>query len=153
MTGLAEGGGRRLRESEEEISLATRFRLRKEQLEAMRAASDKILIERIVKHLRSQCTAEVTGVSEEVLRKRVVGGVKRARSYGMKWESSLMSFVVLMFHIAPNFDEQPNIRRALTDESRKPDERMQDIESCATTDDWKQAKAKADPKAWEKLPS
>ena len=58
---------------------------------------------------------KVADLPEETLQKMVIGGIAKARSYGMTWQSTLISFVVIMFVSAPNFDEDEQIQEILED--------------------------------------
>jgi hypothetical protein len=76
-------------------------------------------------------------------------GVARARAYGLTWESSITSFVILMFKVAPNFDQHPAINRALNDTQVAPDARIQRLLEVTTSSDWWEAKDRYDRAAWQ----
>jgi transcription elongation factor Elf1 len=90
----------------------------------------------------------VEELPRNVLQEMVVVGVTRARSYGMEWESTLCSFVVLMFVAAPNFDEHPLIRRVLKDESVPPDSRVNMLWRRVSDETWEAAEENYDAQAW-----
>ena len=75
-------------------------------------------------------------------------GVGQARSYGMTWESSLAAFVVLMFEVAPNFEEHPLIRRVLQLPSVPPDSRIEELWKRTLDVHWQAARQNYDPDAW-----
>ncbi|MGH9760485.1 MAG: hypothetical protein ACREDR_37500, partial [Blastocatellia bacterium] len=102
------------------------LKIRPEQVDAFQEVADAAFVRRVVEHLRerhpsaivriSSGTVKVEQIQDDVIRKMVESGVARARGYGMTWESSIASFVVLMFLTAPNFDKHPLIERVLKDE-------------------------------------
>lgn len=79
---------------------------------------------------------KVIALPEAILQKMVEGGIRKARNYGMTWQSSLISFVVIMFVSAPNFDENDNIRKLLTEELGFPDYRISKIWSETSDKIW-----------------
>ncbi|MBK8811996.1 MAG: hypothetical protein IPN69_14885 [Acidobacteria bacterium] len=85
---------------------------------------------------------------ENRLRKMVKLGIKKARGYGMSWQSSLIAFVVIMVVTAPNFDENIRIRSVISDEKVFPEERLDLLWS--ETDDavWEEVSESYDPKCW-----
>ena len=74
--------------------------------------------------LRTEFPAEVRGITEAVLRRRVLQGLAQARRYGIRAESSLRVFVATMFTAGPHFDRHPVVARLLRDSSRDPDDRV-----------------------------
>lgn len=56
---------------------------------------------------------KISDIPKKSLRELIKKGVKKARHYNLKMESSIGNFVVLMFVIAPNFDEYPTIQNLL----------------------------------------
>ncbi len=73
----------------------------------------------------------------------------RAKDHGLKLESSLASFVILMFEIAPNFDEHPVFKKYMNDSSVDPDDRVDRMLDQATDQDWDEARSRYDFVAWE----
>lgn len=137
------------------------LRIRSEQIEAFQPVADAQFVRRIVEHLRNKQATLVVRLtsgptlifrlSDARLHKMVEDGVVRARAYGLTWESSLTGFVVLMFKVAPNFDQHPAINRALTDTLVAPDERIKRLLEVTTSSDWWEAKERYDPAAWQIL--
>jgi hypothetical protein len=134
------------------------LKIRSEQIEAFQPVADAQFVRRIVDHLRKrQSNAAVRlpqgptlifRLPDALLHKMVQVGVARARSYGLTWESSITGFVVLMFKVAPNFDQHPAINRALTDAQVAPDARLQKLLEVTTSSDWWEAKEHYDPTVW-----
>jgi hypothetical protein len=134
------------------------LKIRSEQIEAFQPVADAQFVQRIVDYLRKRQSSTVVRLPQgptlifrlpdALLRKMVQDGVSRARSYGLTWESSITGFVVLMFRVAPNFDQHPAINRALTDEQMAPDARIQKLLEVTTSADWWEAKERYDPTVW-----
>ncbi|HLM02671.1 MAG TPA: hypothetical protein VK400_16575 [Pyrinomonadaceae bacterium] len=90
----------------------------------------------------------VEQLPDEILLGMVRSGIARARNYEMSWESSLTAFVVLMFVIAPNFDQHPNIQRVLKDTTIVPDERIDHLWERTSEEDWEKVAQHYDSSAW-----
>ena len=103
---------------------------------------------RIARHLRDHHADALYGVSNDVLLRMVRAGVVRARSHSLSWESSIMTFVALMFEVAPDFDEHPAIRSALRDAATVPDERLAVAVDRLAPHVWQEASSRADLRAW-----
>jgi hypothetical protein len=125
------------------------LKIRAEQMGVFEEEVQRRFLLHVVDHLRQHYAASVHAVSDERLEQRVRSGIARARRYGLTWESSIAAFVTLMFVIAPNFDEHPAMRKALTDRRTPPDDRIELMMMNTSDDDWSQAAANADPRAWE----
>jgi hypothetical protein len=134
------------------------LKIRSEQIEAFQPVADAQFVRRIVDHLRKRQSSAVVRLPQgptlifrlpdALIHRMVQAGVARARSYGLTWESSITGFVVLMFRVAPNFDQYPAINRALTDEHVAPDARIQKLLEVTTSSDWWEAKERYDPTVW-----
>jgi hypothetical protein len=134
------------------------LKIRPSQLKAFQHVADSALEEEIVRHLREEhpyATARifegefaVVDLPPETLRGMVKTGVARARSYGLTWESSIKSFIVLMFVTAPSFDGHPIIRRILQDEHTPPDDRIERLWESTTDENWEAVAQDYDPGAW-----
>ncbi len=134
------------------------LKIRPSQFEAFRDVADAAFARRVAAHLRENHAEEVvklpTGahalgeLDEATLLRLVRAGVGRARAYGMESESSITSFVVLTFAVAPNFDAHPLIRRVLEDESVEPDLRLSELWGRTNEENWQAAADAYDPAAW-----
>jgi len=91
--------------------------IRKEQLDQMFTHDEARFVDFVVRHVQQECRDSVRDIDPVSLREMVTNGLARARAHGLRGPKDLTAFVAIMFEIAPNFDEQPDIRRALGDES------------------------------------
>lgn len=132
--------------------------IRPEQLEAFRPAADAAFLQQVVDYVRDEHDDQavqltsgaftVAQLPDDVLRELVRCGFERARAYGMTWESSITTFVILMFVVAPNFDEHPVIRHILRDGRVPPDSRLDELWERTSDENWEAAARKYSPSAW-----
>jgi hypothetical protein len=134
------------------------FKIRPEQLEAFEPVADAAFVVRVVQHLRDEHADEVVslpdreytvaGLDEETIAEMARTGIAKARSYGFTWESSITAFVVLMFVVAPSFDNHPLIKRALNDTSPDENSRIENLFERTSSENWDVAAQSYDSAAW-----
>jgi hypothetical protein len=134
------------------------FTISREQLEPFGAAAEEGFERRLADHLRRNHhgvkvelpsgPTMVGQLPEPVLRGLIRAAVARGRRYGLLNESSISAFVVLTFVVAPNFDDQPAIRRVLTDDNVAADWRVNRLWVQTSPRDWEEAKKGYDPGRW-----
>lgn len=141
------------------------LKIRSEQTRPFEAQAENAFIERVMEYLRKNhadapvrlpkiesAAAGVSELTDKVLREMVIGGIARARNYGMTWKSTLISFVVLMFIVAPNFDEDGRVEKVLKNGQIPADERVEKLLDELSDEEWDAVGEKYDPAAWQ-LPS
>jgi hypothetical protein len=111
-------------------------------------AGEPAFVDRVVRHFRRYHMEAVCALPDEVLRRRVVHGIARGRSYGLTWEYRLTVFVAHMIRINPEFDKQPAIQRALRDPNVEPDRRIDALAANVTPDEWEAAARQCEPEAY-----
>lgn len=124
------------------------FKVPRSQLDAMLQIDENSFVSFIIEHLGQESPELIDGISTETLREMVSNGLARGRSHGLRNSGDLTAFVSVMFEIAPNFDEQPAIRRALGDETIPIDERFDSIFERVPDTAWTEAARDYDPDAW-----
>jgi len=132
--------------------------IRPEQFTAFQSVAEADFEHRILEHLREHHADEtvrlpegdftIEKLSDERMLELIRYGLKRARGYGTTWESSLTSFVVLMFVVAPNFDEQPAIKEVLKDESIEANLRIEEVWEKTSENDWNKSAEQYNREAW-----
>jgi hypothetical protein len=137
------------------------LKIRSEQMAVFQPVADAGFVARVADFLREQYgdaevrlaegTMTIKEIAPERLRAMVAQGVARGRGYGMKWESSLTTFVTLRFLVAPNFDEHPLIARALGDEQVDAEARVSGLTQTVTEANWQAARQAYDVRAWPAL--
>lgn len=68
------------------------------------------MVDFVANHLRRNKPDVVRGMAPEAFEGLVSVALARARGHGFKTPSDLSVFAVLMFDVAPNFDEHPSVR-------------------------------------------
>lgn len=134
------------------------LRIRPEQQAVFQNLADIAFERRVVAFMRDKCgpvkvqipsgSFSVRDLPEQTLSQMVHTGVARARTYGMSWESSLTSFVMIMFICAPNFDAHPLVGRILHDPETEPDKRIDKVIEAMTEESWKTASQMYDVHTW-----
>ncbi len=135
------------------------FIIREDQFAAFDSVAEKDLQDRTIEHLRENHSEEIVilpdgefsiqEIPDERLLEMVKLGFKRARKFGFTWESNLVSFVVLMFTIAPNFDDQPAINKVLSDESIEADLRLDTVWERTNDEDWEMVNEQYETEYWQ----
>jgi hypothetical protein len=134
------------------------MKIRREQLNAFQEVADDAFVRRVINYVQEKhgtLTIElpsgkflISDLSDETLSRLAHNGIIQARKYGMSWESTLTSFVLIMFMTAPNFHQHPIINRILRDESIEPNMRIDRLLEHVTGANWQAAKDIGDPQAW-----
>jgi hypothetical protein len=119
-----------------------------EQLESMAQGDNAVFISFIIEHLRSEHYDYVSDFPNWGLREMVEVGLKKARQHGFKSTEDLVAFVVLMFTMAPNFDEQSDLAAVLADETIPEDKRMDALTVDSLNTSWEEAENAYDESAW-----
>ena len=132
--------------------------IRSSQFAVFQQQVDMLFVERVVRELLETdadvvvqfptYTTTVSKIPDETLQFMVTSGIARARNYSMTWESALFSFVSLMFSVAPNFDQHPNIQQVLKDTTIVPDERIDQLWERISEEDWEAVEQNYNPHAW-----
>ena len=100
-------------------------------------------------HLPQGISYTVADLPEETFREIVRVGLRRAGDYRIKWKSTLLSFVVLLFIVAPNFDRHPKARNFFNQTTIIDDEAMERFMDEMTDRDWEAIEKRYDPQAWK----
>ena len=126
--------------------------IRNEQMRGFLPNSDEEIVGFIAGHLASESRELIQRLPPTDLREMIANGIKRARSHGLQTMGDLAGFVSIMFAIAPDFDEQPQIRAALADPADAPEDRFASLFRVQFDSAWKDAadrsNARSDAEAW-----
>lgn len=122
--------------------------IRQEQIDAFEPQTDDEIITFIIEHLEDESPELIDRIPNDGLREMVGNGVKRARGHNLKSLANLTAFVSLMFEIAPNFDEQTEIDRVLSDENAPIEENFDRLFEPELDDDWERAADSYDAESW-----
>ena len=122
--------------------------IRKEQMDAFGWQTEEEFVRFVMEHIREESPERVLGYADEYFEEMVRNGLARARSHGFREEEDLAAFVAIMFEIAPNFDEQPNIKKVLDDKTIPSDRRFEQLWGLTSNEDWEEAKRNSREEAW-----
>ena len=122
--------------------------IRKEQSDAFLLNDEEKLVEFIIEHLQEESPELIDRIPADGLQEMVQNGLVRASSHGLRSLENLTAFVSVMFEIAPNFDEQPEIKRMLCDPTFSPEERFDLIFDKVSEKAWEEAEQRYDHEAW-----
>lgn len=109
------------------------------------------LVNRTIEFLQEEAPEELAGLSLDLVAQLVASGIARASSHGLTQESAIQDYVLLMFEVAPNFDQHPAFAKALRDtaaEGVDEDARIHAILERVTVEEWNQAAENYDENAW-----
>lgn len=123
--------------------------IRQEQIDALIMGTDEEFVSFLIGHIKEKQPELETVYDNETLRKMVKNGIERAKSHGFKTAEDLTIFVSLMFRIAPNFDEQSDIKAIVDNEDIAPEKRFAELESpIFPKKAWDEAAKNYDKNAW-----
>lgn len=102
----------------------------------------------IIEHLREEHYDYVTEIPDRLLKPMVEAGLKRAKGHGFSTSAHLTTYVVWMFTMAPNFDEQPQIAQILKNDVILPQEKLNYLMADEMEQAWEEAQDNFDEDAW-----
>lgn len=134
------------------------LKVRLTQLETFRTSVEETFSKRVAAYLLHHHpdltvkipagTFTIKTLPPATLHTMVRTSLKRARTYGISWQSKLVAFVVLMFAVAPNFDEHPRVRAILLREKIPPNERIDQLWDLTSNQDWEAIEQRYAVSAW-----
>ena len=121
--------------------------IRAKQLAALDRRSEQQFRHRLLESIR-QDHPTYSALSPVVLDCLVGMGLRRARSLGLSWQSSLTQFVHLMAGVAPDFDLHPAIHAGLVNSAVPHDERIEALAESLPDGVWDEAAQEASTLGW-----
>ncbi len=111
--------------------------IREEQIQHFIAADEDQLV-RLIGQIVCEANAErTTDYEDKTLAEMVKIGIERAKHHDLQNAEDISAFVAVMFEIAPNFDEQEQIKAVLADTNFQPAERFFQLFERVSDEDWK----------------
>ena len=123
--------------------------VRAEQFEKIIKHSEEDFVNYLFVYVQSNHAEAVAGRDEATVRKMIRGGIERATRHQIERVEDTQNFIGKMFEVAPNFDEQPQIKEVLDDERLPPKERLENLRSPIVPEEaWEEARKNYDENAW-----
>ncbi len=113
--------------------------IREQQIQHFIAENEEELIALIVQITRESNADKLADYDDQTLEKMVKIGIGRAKIYELTRAEDIAAFVAVMFEIAPNFDEQEQIKTVLADTTFPRAERFYQLFERVSEEDWKRA--------------
>jgi len=124
----------------------------REQIDEWMQCDPDQSVERILKRVREQ--HPILRSTDDMLRDSIRTGVKRARANGLRSDRQVSEFILIMFEVAPNFDQQKDIRRMLDDHRLPTEHRWEQLFTPKFDAAWEEADHPSflDAGAWFETP-
>ena len=123
--------------------------IRQEQMDTLIKGTDDEWVETLLKETKESDPDISKKYDDDALRRMVRIAIKKAERYGFTPAKDQASFVSIMFEVAPNFDEQDEIRTVLMEDNLKPSFRLQKLWSNAVPEEvWDKAEENYNEDAW-----
>ncbi|HMJ07672.1 MAG TPA: hypothetical protein VK468_01625 [Pyrinomonadaceae bacterium] len=122
--------------------------IRQEQMQAMIAGDETQLESVVADAVRAANPERVKDYEKDVLDSMVKTAVARAKSHDLSKAEDIAAFAAVMFEIAPNFDEQRDIKLVLNDAHFPPAERFYQLFERVPDDAWAEAEKRYDELVW-----
>ena len=137
------------------------FRVKAEQIRMFQPDAEEAFVVRVMDYLKEKHPdaivqlphgeSRVAGLPDNIFRETVRDGIRRGGDYGIEWKSTLLSFVVLLFIVAPNFDRHPKARKFFRETETIDDAALESFLDEMTDEDWAAIEKRYDPRAWNLL--
>ncbi len=134
------------------------FKVKPEQIRMFQPEAEAAFVGRVMDYLKENHGADkvetpkrkttVGELPEAMLREMVEDAVRRGHDYRIEWKSTLLSFVVLLFIGAPNFDEHPKVSSFFVGAQTVDDAALESLLDEMTDEDWETVEKNYDPQAW-----
>jgi hypothetical protein len=134
------------------------LKISSDQMKAFQPDAETAFVRRVMDYLKENHAdtlvilphdkSPIGELSDEILEKLVQDGIKRGGDYGIAWRSTLLSFVVLLFTTAPNFDEHPKPQSFFSEHKTIEDNDLESLMEQMTDEDWESVTANYDAGKW-----
>lgn len=124
------------------------FQIRLRHREALERAAEEQFVRDVALTIRREDHAVVWRIHDRQFHRMVGSGIQRARRHGLAMNTAITMFVKLMFEVAPNFDEHPEIRAALSQGGGTPEDRFYSLRDRIPDAVWGEASKAYRSEAW-----
>lgn len=115
-----------------------------QQFDVFQTQAEDVFIQSLKKALAEKYPHLLPSFPDAIQTKIVINMLDRAKSWGITWQSSLVIFSELMIAIAPNFDEEVEIRAILENNKKEINLIVKKITSHVSDKAWSKAEVTAD---------
>lgn len=122
--------------------------IKQSQIQYFIAANDEELARVVTAAVKEANAERVAGYDDEQLAEMIKFGIERARAHNFERAETIAAFVAVMLEIAPNFDEQEEIKTVLADANHPPDERFFQLFERVSDVGWQAAENLYDARVW-----
>lgn len=122
--------------------------IRTEQIQHFIAKNDAELNRLIAQALREANPERIADYDDEKLSAMIQIGIERAKSHDIERAEDIGAFVALMFEIAPNFDEQDEIKIVLADTNFPVSDRLAQLWERTSDEAWEKAEQNYKSDVW-----
>ncbi len=122
--------------------------VRQQQINNFLLRDENKFIRFVMEHIRENHPHRVAECPEKLLEEMVRFGVERARTHGFERAEDLTAFIAVMFKIAPNFDEQTEIRQVLDDSKISINNKFEWLWNTTSDEAWEEAKKNCKTEIW-----
>lgn len=124
--------------------------IRQEQMDTLIKGTDDEWVDFLVAHVKEKDPELANEYDDDALRSMVRTAIDKANRYGFTNAKDQSAFVSTMFEIAPNFDDQPEIKTVLEETQLPTSYRLDKLWSPAVPDDvWEKARNDYNKEAWK----
>ncbi|MEP7211657.1 MAG: hypothetical protein ABI791_01180 [Acidobacteriota bacterium] len=122
--------------------------IRQEQIQAMIAADESGLETLVADAVRTANAERVEACDAGVFNSMIKTAIGRARSHDISNAEDIAAYAAVMFEIAPNFDEQPDIKLVLADAAFPASARFYQLFERVNEESWAEAEKRYDELVW-----
>ena len=123
------------------------IQLRREHLDVFPETDDTALIDEILAFIDYERPGAFESMDQRTVIQMVTTAIAKARRYDMIVAADIAAFGVIMFDVAPNFDEQPQIQACLANRLMPGRLRLRAAVTICSDAAWQEAEDNADPGA------
>jgi TRAP-type mannitol/chloroaromatic compound transport system substrate-binding protein len=122
--------------------------IKQTQIQYFIAANDDELTKIVTEAARAANAERLAEYDDETVTEMIKLGIRRARAHNFERAEIIAAFVAVMLEIAPNFDEEEQIKLALSDANFPPDERFFLLFERVSDESWQAAENLYDARVW-----
>jgi hypothetical protein len=134
------------------------FKISSDQMKVFQPDAETAFVRRVMDYLKENHAETFVNLSHdklaigelpaEILETLVQDGIRRGGDYGIAWRSTLLSFIVLLFLTAPNFDEHPKPKNFFSEYKTIEDNDLEMLVEQMTDEDWAEVIDRYDAEKW-----